>query len=90
MSDNSNDQSSFTNFVNSIIKSFSILVIIFTLYYAQDQLIMKTDKDLMYVIAFVCIATFMMGILGSIDTYMYSNIIVGIGLAMGMTLVKVF
>jgi hypothetical protein len=79
------EASSFISFSKNLLKSFVILSVIVLVISLKNRLITK-DTTLFYTALFILSATILLSIVSVVDNYVYSNIILGIGLALGLQL----
>ena len=82
-----NEESTFAYFSRVLLKSFMTLVIVFMFMSVKQQLIDK-ESTIFLMALFVVIGTLLLTILGMVDQYVYSNISLGIGIALGLNLLK--
>jgi len=85
MAGQSEDDSAFAYFSKTLLKSFSVLVIMFMLLGAKQRFVNK-DTTLFLMVLFIIIGTVLLTILGIIDSYVYSNVLLGTGISLGMQL----
>ena len=75
--------STFINFSRNLMKSFILLIVVVCVMALKTRLITE-DTTLFYTALFVIGGTVLMTILGTLDNYVYSNMTLGIGLALGL------
>lgn len=80
-------ESSFVNFSNMLLKTFTLLIVIILIFSIKNKLITE-GVTLFYTAIFVVIATILLTILGLMDSYLYNNVIIGIGVALGFQLMN--
>tara|TARA_B110000211_G_scaffold73418_2_gene85348 strand:+ start:13078 stop:13407 length:330 start_codon:yes stop_codon:yes gene_type:complete len=73
------------NYFKSIFKTSALLTIILLVLLLQKQL-MTNEYSIMHSISFIAMVTFLFGILHLLDAEIYKNIILGIGLGLGLLL----
>lgn len=76
-------QSTFMNYTKSLLKVFTLLIIV-VLVMALKTRLLTQDASLFYIALFVIGATFLLTILSTLDNYIFSNLVLGIGLALGL------
>ena len=81
--DRENVDSTFISFTKNILKSFVILNTVVLVISLKNRLVTK-DTTLFYTALFVLSSTILLGLISIVDNYVYSNIILGIGLALGL------
>ena len=75
--------STFINFTRNLMKSFILLIVVVCVMALKTRLITE-DTTLFYTALFVIGGTVLMTILGTLDNYVYSNMTLGIGMALGL------
>lgn len=76
-------QSTFMNYTKSLLKVFTLLIIVVLVMALKNRLLTE-DASLFYIALFVIGATFLLTILSTLDNYIFSNLVLGIGLALGL------
>lgn len=80
-----NNQSTFINFAKTLLKTFIMLVVVILAMALKDRLITK-ETTLFYTALFILGGTVLLTILGVVDNYVYSNLTLGVGMALGLYL----
>ena len=75
--------SSFSYFLKTLMKTFVILTIVVMAMSLKNRLI-TNDTTLFYSALYIIGATVLLTLLGTVDHYVYSNLMLGIGLALGL------
>lgn len=81
--DNDNNSNSFGKFAKNILKSFILITCILLLVIIKLKLL-KSNSTLFKYSLFIILSTFLFGIISLIDKNIYYNIVLGIGIAIGM------
>ena len=81
--DKDNTESTFINFSKTLMKSFVLLTVVLMTVSLKTRLI-NDETTLFYSFLFIIAATVLFTIVGIVDTYVYSNLVLGIGLALGL------
>ncbi len=76
-------ETTFSHFVKSFMKTFIMLTIIVMAMSLKSRLI-TPNTTLFYSALFVIGGTILLSILSSVDKYVYNNVTLGIGLALGL------
>ena len=76
-------QSTFINYTKNLLKVFTLLTIV-VLVMALKNRLLGQEATLFYTALFVVAATFLLTILSTLDNYIFSNLVLGIGLALGL------
>tara|TARA_B110000908_G_C10198917_1_gene424376 strand:+ start:16 stop:321 length:306 start_codon:yes stop_codon:yes gene_type:complete len=86
-SKNSSDdiELSFMEFSKTLLKTFMLLVILVIILILKKSLL-RTDSSLFYIALFIIFATFLFTLLGVMDRYLYNNLVMGMGIAVGLQL----
>lgn len=82
-----NEESIAISYGKITIKSFVLVVSILLLMLLKDKLLQK-NGSIFLIALFVVFATLIFSLLGITDSYVYNNLIVGIGIAIGMHIMK--
>ena len=85
--ENIDEDSKFTQFSKTLLKSFILITTILVLLLMKNKYITKASSIFQYAM-FVIISTILLSLLGFIDSYIYTNVTVGVGLALGMQLMQ--
>lgn len=83
--DDSDNQSTFMHFAKTLLKTFILLVVVVMTMALKSRLI-SAETTMFYTALFVLGGTVLLTIVGTVDSYVYSNLTLGIGLAMGLYL----
>ena len=78
-----NTESTFINFSKTLMKSFVLLTVVIMTISIKTRLI-DEETTLFYSFLFIIAATVLFTIVGVVDSYIYSNLVLGIGLALGL------
>jgi hypothetical protein len=78
-----NTESTFINFSKTLMKSFVLLTVVIMTISIKTRLI-DEETTLFYSFLFIIAATVLFTIVGVVDSYVYSNLVLGIGLALGL------
>tara|TARA_B110000908_G_C10153376_1_gene402464 strand:+ start:289 stop:594 length:306 start_codon:yes stop_codon:yes gene_type:complete len=84
-SDTDNVELSFMEFSKTLLKTFMLLVILVIILILKKSLL-RSDSSLFYIALFVIFATFLFTLLGVMDKYLYNNLVMGMGIAVGLQL----
>ena len=76
-------ESTFIQFSRTLLNTFVLLVVI-TLVLALKNRLISENATLFYTTLFIIGATILFTIIGTIDNYVYSQLILGIGMALGL------
>ena len=77
----------FTRFAKILLKSFVLLTSILILIKKKKNHL--NDKSTLFNFAlFIVLATFVFSIIGLVDSYLFNNIAIGMGIAIGMTIMN--
>ncbi len=82
-----NIETTFLNFSKTLLKTFVLLTVI-TLSLAVKNKLLSEGGSLFYTALFVVITTVLFTIIGILDTYLYNNLIIGIGIALGLQIMN--
>jgi hypothetical protein len=85
VSERDKTETTFLAFTRTLLKSFVLLVVVCMTISLKNRLI-TPDTTLFYMALFVIGTTVLFAIVGIIDSYVFSNLILGIGLALGLQL----
>lgn len=80
---NDDNSNSFSKFAKNILKSFIFITCILLLVVIKLKLL-KLNSTLFRYALFIILSTFLFGIISLIDVNIYNNLILGIGIAIGM------
>ena len=83
--ENDGNQSTFINFSKNLLKTFILLIVVVLTMALKNRLISQ-DTTLFYTALFVIGGTVLLTIVGTLDNYVYSNVTLGIGMALGLYL----
>mgnify|MGYP000940872376 FL=1 len=78
-----NKENIFLRYAKITLKSF-VLIISILLFILLKNKLLKNNNSIFSLSLFVVFATLILSILGITDIYIYNNLIIGIGLAVGM------
>lgn len=78
-----NNQSTFIIFTKTLLKTF-ILLVVFVMVMALKSRLVNGDTTMFYTALFVIGGTVLLTIVGTLDSYIYSNVTLGLGLALGL------
>ena len=81
--DKDNYESSFSVFLKTLMKTFVTLTIIVMAMSLKNRLI-TTETTMFYSALYIIGSTVLLTILGTIDHYVYNNLMLGVGLALGL------
>lgn len=81
-------ESTFMNFARTLLKSFVLLTIVIMIVTLKNRMLTE-DTTLFYTVLFIMGSTALITLVGVVDSYVYSNVILGIGLALGLQLMDV-
>ena len=81
--DKDNYESSFSYFLKTLMKTFVTLTIIVMAMSLKNRLI-TTDTTMFYSALYIIGSTVLLTILGTVDQYVYNNLMLGVGLALGL------
>uniref|UniRef100_A0A6C0J0Q3 Uncharacterized protein n=1 Tax=viral metagenome TaxID=1070528 RepID=A0A6C0J0Q3_9ZZZZ len=85
--DNTNLDDNFTRFAKTLLKSFVLVTSILFLIVLKKQNL--TDNATLFNFAlFIVLSTVIFSIIGLIDSYLFNNIAIGMGIAIGTTIMK--
>jgi uncharacterized protein YebE (UPF0316 family) len=76
-------ESSFSYFLKTLMKTFITLTIIVMAMTLKNRLI-TTDTTMFYSALYIIGATVLLTLLGTVDHYIYNNLMLGVGLALGL------
>lgn len=80
-----NSESSYINFTRKLMSSFVLLVVISLVLGLKSRLLTE-GATLFYVALFIIGATILLTIVGTVNSYVYSQLVLGIGMAVGLQL----
>tara|TARA_B100000927_G_scaffold269405_1_gene244814 strand:- start:162 stop:458 length:297 start_codon:yes stop_codon:yes gene_type:complete len=83
--ENDDNQSTFMNFAKTLLKTFVLLVVVVMTMALKNRLVTQ-ETTMFYTALFVIGGTVLLTIVGTVDSYVYSNLTLGLGLAMGLYL----
>ncbi len=83
VSEKDKTESTFLAFTRTLLKSFVLLIAVVMTISLKNRLI-TPDTTLFYMTLFIIAATILFAIIGVIDSYVFSNLVIGIGLALGL------
>lgn len=78
-------ETTFLQFSKNILKSFILLTVVVMSLSLKNRLITE-DTTLFYMALFIIAATILLTIVGIVDHYIYTNTVLGIGMALGLQL----
>jgi hypothetical protein len=88
MADNNtcNESDKLANFAKSIIKSFILLTVVISLIYIKTKYLKSEtgQPPIINTILFILLGTVLLTILGITDMYIFNNVMLGLGIAVGM------
>ena len=76
-------ESTFVNFSKTLLRTFVLLTVI-SLVLALKNRLLTEGTTMFYVALFIVGATVLFTVIGTVDSYVYSNLILGIGMAVGL------
>tara|TARA_B100000925_G_scaffold104481_1_gene77066 strand:+ start:359 stop:652 length:294 start_codon:yes stop_codon:yes gene_type:complete len=76
-------ESSFSYFLKTLMKTFITLTIIVMAMTLKNRLI-TSDTTMFYSALYIIGATVLLTLLGTVDHYIYNNLMLGVGLALGL------
>ena len=76
-------ESSFSYFLKTLMKTFITLTIIVMAMTLKNRLI-TSDTAMFYSALYIIGATVLLTLLGTVDHYIYNNLMLGVGLALGL------
>jgi hypothetical protein len=76
-------ESTFVNFSKNLLRTFVLLTVI-SLVLALKNRLLTEGTTMFYVALFIVGATVLFTIIGTVDSYLYSNLVLGIGMAVGL------
>ena len=76
-------ESSFSYFLKTLMKTFITLTIIVMAMTLKNRLI-TSDTTMFYSALYIIGATVLLTLLGTVDHYIYNNLMLGVGLALGI------
>jgi len=80
-------EDNFTRFARTLLKSFVLVTSVLFLIVLKKQNL--NDKSTLFNFAlFIVLSTIIFSLIGLIDTYLFNNIIIGMGIAIGMHIMK--
>ena len=80
-------EDNFTRFARTLLKSFVLVTSVLFLIVLKKQNL--NDKSTLFNFAlFIVLSTIIFSLIGLIDTYFFNNIVMGMGLAIGMHIMK--
>ena len=80
-------EDNFTRFARTLLKSFVLVTSVLFLIVLKKQNL--NDKSTLFNFAlFIVLSTIIFSLIGLIDTYLFNNIVMGMGLAIGMHIMK--
>jgi len=86
--DNDFIDGSFAKFSKILLKSFILITSAIILIAVKNKYLTK-EATLFYIALFIVIATPVLSIIGITDSYIFNNIAVGIGIAVGMSIMNI-
>lgn len=82
-----NIESTFLNFSKNLVKTFILITVVMLSLSIKNKLI-KEEVTLFYIAIFLLAITILFTIIGIVDTYLYNNLIIGIGIALGLQIMN--
>ena len=80
-------EDNFTRFARTLLKSFVLVTSVLFLIVLKKQNL--NDKSTLFNFAlFIVLSTIIFSLIGLIDTYLFNNIVIGMGIAIGMHIMK--
>lgn len=80
-------EDNFTRFARTLLKSFVLVTSVLFLVVLKKQNL--NDKSTLFNFAlFIVLSTIIFSLIGLIDTYLFNNIVIGMGIAIGMHIMK--
>jgi dolichol kinase len=76
-------ESTFVNFSKTLLRTFVLLTVI-ALVLALKNRLLTEGTTMFYVALFIVGATVLFTVVGTVDSYLYSNLVLGIGMAVGL------
>lgn len=76
-------ESTFVNFSKNLLRTFVLLTVI-SLVLALKNRLLTEGTTMFYVALFIVGATVLFTVIGTVDSYLYSNLVLGIGMAVGL------
>jgi len=76
-------ESTFVNFSKNLLRTFVLLTVI-ALVLALKNRLLTEGTTMFYVALFIVGATVLFTVIGTVDSYLYSNLVLGIGMAVGL------
>lgn len=85
MSDKPEPESNFSKFYKGIIKSYVLIFSIFAIIYIKKKYL-TANPTLLHFALFTTFFTVILTILNMIDDYFFNNLLIGLGITIGMNL----
>jgi len=82
-------ENGFVNYSKSLVKTFVIMAVLFMVMSLNKFIQQDSDSPLFAGALFIIGITILFSIVSVVDQYMYNNIILGIGLAIGLSLMGI-
>ena len=76
-------ESTFVNFSKTLLRTFVLLTVIALILALKNKLLTE-GTTMFYVALFIVGATVLFTVIGTLDNYLYNNLILGIGMAVGL------
>ena len=76
----------FASFSSTLLKSFFLMLAAYLILLMKVRLIAPGQVTVQYLLAFIIIASLLLGILGMVDSYVFNNIAIGMGITLGYEL----
>ena len=76
-------ESTFVNFSKTLLRTFVLLTVI-SLVLALKNRLLTEGTTMFYAALFIVGATVLFTVIGTVDSYVYSNLVLGIGMAVGL------
>lgn len=80
-------ESTFINFSKSLLKSFILLIVVVMVISLKKKLF-NENSTLFLVSVFIVTSTLLFSLVSIVDSYVFSNLIIGIGLGLGITIMQ--
>ena len=77
------NETAFIKFTRTLVKSFTLLVVVVIAISIKNNMI-NENTTLFSTALFIIVMTILFTIVGVVDSYVYSNLVLGVGLAIGL------